>query len=119
MIRSPLLRLALATGILSIVHAPPVQAQTPQVREWRRAHEHEILREYVDFLALPNVARNPDDIRRNAAHLMEMMRRRGLNPGEARRAEMRVPAGSGPRPSRADREPWRRGASGRHVQVAP
>lgn len=81
MIRSPLLCLAsLAMGFLSIVLTPPVRAQSPQVREWRRANEHQILREYVDFLALPNVARNPEDIRRNAAHLVEMMRRRGLSP---------------------------------------
>ena len=82
MIRLPiLLRVALATSFFSVViTTPPVQAQTPRVREWRQAQEHQILREYVDFLALPNVARSPDDIRRNAAHLMEMMRRRGLSP---------------------------------------
>jgi acetylornithine deacetylase/succinyl-diaminopimelate desuccinylase-like protein len=81
MIRLPFVRLApLVMGFLSIVLTPPVRAQAPQVREWRRANEHQILREYVDFLALPNVARNPEDIRRNAAHLMEMMGRRGLHP---------------------------------------
>jgi acetylornithine deacetylase/succinyl-diaminopimelate desuccinylase-like protein len=81
MIRLPILcRAALAMGFLSAVLTPPVRAQTPQVREWRRAHEHELLREYVDFLAIPNVARDGENIRRNAAHLIEMMRRRGLNP---------------------------------------
>jgi acetylornithine deacetylase/succinyl-diaminopimelate desuccinylase-like protein len=81
MIRSPIPRLApLAMAFLSIVLHPPVQAQTPQVRQWRQANEHALLREYVDFLAIPNVARNEGDIRRNAAHLVEMMRRRGLNP---------------------------------------
>ncbi|HEX2210292.1 MAG TPA: M20/M25/M40 family metallo-hydrolase [Longimicrobium sp.] len=81
MSRSPLLRLApLAMGFLSIVLTPPLQAQTPQVRAWRHANEHALLREYVDLLAIPNVARNEADIRRNAAHIVEMMRRRGLNP---------------------------------------
>jgi acetylornithine deacetylase/succinyl-diaminopimelate desuccinylase-like protein len=81
MIRSPISRLApLAMAFLSIVLHPPLQAQTPQVRQWRQANEHALLREYVDFLAIPNVARNEADIRRNAAHLVEMMRRRGLNP---------------------------------------
>jgi acetylornithine deacetylase/succinyl-diaminopimelate desuccinylase-like protein len=37
-----------------------------------------ILRELVDLLALPNVAANRDDMRRNADLLLEMMRRRGL-----------------------------------------
>ena len=37
-----------------------------------------ILRELVDLLAMPNVAANGDDIRRNADRLVNMMRRRGL-----------------------------------------
>ncbi|HEU4880834.1 MAG TPA: M20/M25/M40 family metallo-hydrolase [Longimicrobium sp.] len=81
MIRSPILRPTfLAMGFLAAVLSPPLQAQTPRIREWRQANEHALLREYVDFLALPNLASNPADIRRNAEHLVEMMRRRGLNP---------------------------------------
>ena len=73
-------RAAAAMAFLAIVLAPPVQAQTPAVRQWRQANEHAILREYVGFLSLPNVARNRDDIRLNADSLMAMMRRRGLEP---------------------------------------
>jgi acetylornithine deacetylase/succinyl-diaminopimelate desuccinylase-like protein len=81
MIHLPGLRTALlAMAFLSAVLSPPVQAQSPRVREWRRAHEHAILREYVDFVAIPNVAHDRENIRRNADHLVEMMRRRGLNP---------------------------------------
>jgi acetylornithine deacetylase/succinyl-diaminopimelate desuccinylase-like protein len=81
MIRSSILRLApLVMGFLSAVLTPPVQAQTPQVRQWRQANEHALLREYVEFLSLPNVATREADVRRNATHLVEMMRRRGLNP---------------------------------------
>jgi acetylornithine deacetylase/succinyl-diaminopimelate desuccinylase-like protein len=50
------------------------------VREYRRAHEHEILREFVDLLAVPNLASDVSGIRRNAALLVEMMKRRGLAP---------------------------------------
>ena len=50
------------------------------MRDYRRANEHQILREYTDFLALPNVASDIANIRRNAAHIMEMMKQRGLNP---------------------------------------
>src|SRR3954451_23793921 len=39
-----------------------------------------ILGEYVDLLALPNVATNLSDIRRNADHIIAMMARRGLSP---------------------------------------
>jgi acetylornithine deacetylase/succinyl-diaminopimelate desuccinylase-like protein len=67
-------------AFLTAVLVPPVQAQSPAVRQWRQANEHQILREYTGFLALPNVARNRDDIRLNADSLMAMMRRRGLAP---------------------------------------
>ena len=50
------------------------------MREYRRANEHKILREYVDFLSLPNVASDIQNIKRNAARIMEMMQERGLNP---------------------------------------
>jgi acetylornithine deacetylase/succinyl-diaminopimelate desuccinylase-like protein len=39
-----------------------------------------ILAEYTDLLAIPNVATNVADIRRNAEHIMSMMARRGLSP---------------------------------------
>jgi acetylornithine deacetylase/succinyl-diaminopimelate desuccinylase-like protein len=47
-------------------------------REYREQHETEILREFNALLALPNVASNLDDIRKNAALLIEMLRRRGV-----------------------------------------
>jgi acetylornithine deacetylase/succinyl-diaminopimelate desuccinylase-like protein len=51
-----------------------------RVREYRRAHEHEILKEFMDLLAIPNVASDSENIRRNAAALMAMMERRKLKP---------------------------------------
>ncbi|HEX2270995.1 MAG TPA: M20/M25/M40 family metallo-hydrolase [Pyrinomonadaceae bacterium] len=68
--------------LLLLILAVPVFAQTTQekVRDYRRANEHQLLREYTEFLSLPNVASNIDDIRRNAARIMEMMKQRGLNP---------------------------------------
>ncbi|WP_420126017.1 M20/M25/M40 family metallo-hydrolase [Longimicrobium sp.] len=80
MSRSPILRFAPLVMALSVALAPRAQAQTPQVRQWRQANEHALLREYVDFVAIPNLASREADIRRNATHLAEMMRRRGLNP---------------------------------------
>lgn len=70
------------TLLLLVLFAVPVFAQTTQekVRDYRRANEHQLLREYADFLSLPNVATNIGDIRKNAAHIMEMMKQRGLNP---------------------------------------
>jgi acetylornithine deacetylase/succinyl-diaminopimelate desuccinylase-like protein len=49
-------------------------------REYRRANEQRILREFVGLLSLPNVASDREGIRRNAARLVEMMSARGLKP---------------------------------------
>src|SRR6266545_975281 len=50
------------------------------VREYRRAHEHEILREFLELLAIPNVADDRENIRRNAAAVVTMMQQRKLQP---------------------------------------
>ena len=46
-------------------------------RRHREANEAKILREFSTLLSLPNVASNRDDIRRNADHLVAMLRQRG------------------------------------------
>ena len=62
----------------------PIQivAQTTQekVRDFRRANEHRILKEFTTLLSIPNVASDTENIRRNAALIVEMMNQRGLNP---------------------------------------
>ena len=50
------------------------------VAAWRQAHERQILGEFSDFLALPDVATNIPDIDANAKLLMKMMEARGLKP---------------------------------------
>ena len=50
------------------------------VRDYRRAHEREILSEFMELLAIPNVASDRENIRRNAAAIMTMMQRRKLSP---------------------------------------
>ncbi len=50
------------------------------VRDYRRAHEHQILAEFTQLLAIPNVASDRENIRRNAAFIFRMMERRGLHP---------------------------------------
>ena len=47
-------------------------------RDHLAAHEEEIVAELRALLALPNVASNPDDIRRNADALVAMLERRGI-----------------------------------------
>ncbi len=75
----------LTSQMLSIV-----RAQTPVagVRAYRSAHEAQIIGELVDLLSIPNVASDAVNIRRNAAKLIDMMGRRGI--------ESRLLEGSGP-----------------------
>nr|MDQ4088545.1 M20/M25/M40 family metallo-hydrolase [Pseudomonadota bacterium] len=61
---------------LLMIAAPAAAAP----RDWVEANREEILREYLPLLAIPNVASNRADIRRNAEHIMAMMQRRGLSP---------------------------------------
>ena len=49
-------------------------------RDWVAANRDAILAEYLPLLAIPNVASNRADIRRNADHIVAMMARRGLAP---------------------------------------
>ena len=69
--------------LLSLLLPAPLVAQSndqPQVREYRRTNEQQILKEFIALLSIPNVAADRDNIRRNANLIVEMMRRRALNP---------------------------------------
>jgi acetylornithine deacetylase/succinyl-diaminopimelate desuccinylase-like protein len=77
--------LGLAAFAVTLATNMSAQAPSPlnlrtQVRGYSRAHDVEIVRELSNFLALPNLASDRENIRRNADHLMEMMRARGLAP---------------------------------------
>lgn len=60
----------------------PISGQTAQqqVRDFRRANEQQILQEFLALLAIPNVASDQANIRRNAAQIVEMLKRRGFSP---------------------------------------
>lgn len=71
-----------ACGPAPDAHTPapaPRAAEAMQVTAaYFAAHEQAIVQELRDLLALPNVASNPDDIRRNAQALVLMFERRGI-----------------------------------------
>lgn len=48
-------------------------------RRYRSQHEREIITEFLGLLAIPNLASNLPDIERNAAALVAMMKRRGVD----------------------------------------
>jgi acetylornithine deacetylase/succinyl-diaminopimelate desuccinylase-like protein len=47
-----------------------------QTREWRQAHEQSILDEYFQLLAIPNIASDQVNIRRNADAIVAMLQKR-------------------------------------------
>jgi len=59
----------------SVVSGAQVRAAA---RRHREAHEAEIAREFATLLAIPNIASDSVNIRRNAAALIEMLTRRGV-----------------------------------------
>ncbi|MFC1563163.1 M20/M25/M40 family metallo-hydrolase [candidate division KSB1 bacterium] len=48
------------------------------IRSYRMANEHKILKEFFDMLSIPNVSSDRQNIRRNAEHIKEMMEQRGI-----------------------------------------
>ncbi len=57
---------------------PPGDALRTRVRAYRTAHDTSIVRELRDFVAIPNVASDTANIRRNAERLRTMMESRGI-----------------------------------------
>ena len=66
--------LAAAHPLAGASATPPSAA----IRAWVRAHEIGILRELAALLAIPNLATDGPNIRRNAEHIAALLGRRGL-----------------------------------------
>jgi acetylornithine deacetylase/succinyl-diaminopimelate desuccinylase-like protein len=63
--------------------AATAAAQSPidlrsKISSWVSTHDHEIVRELIALLEIPNVAADRPNIRRNAEHLREMLAARGF-----------------------------------------
>ena len=86
------MRTFVLTFILSALISNLVQTtDQDRVRAYRRANEHRILSEYLDLLAIPNVASDTPNIRRNAAFILDMLKRRGLQPRLLETSDAKVP----------------------------
>jgi acetylornithine deacetylase/succinyl-diaminopimelate desuccinylase-like protein len=57
---------------------PPAGQVVQEVRAYRMDNEKRIVRELREFLAIPNVASDTENIQKNAAHLVEMLEARGI-----------------------------------------
>src|SRR5438128_10465171 len=71
---------AIASALAFVAASVSLTFGQSSVKDYRRAHERQILLEFTRLLAIPNVASDRDNIRRNAEFILEMMQRRGLNP---------------------------------------
>ena len=83
MIRS-ILSAGLCFGIIAPASNVIAQAPTPEtlrsnVRSYVAAHDADMTRELAEFLAIPNLASDTANIRRNANHLIQMMASRGIS----------------------------------------
>ena len=57
-----------------------LESQQARIRDYRISNEHAILAEFMELLAIPNVASDSAGIARNAAFITAMMEKRGLSP---------------------------------------
>lgn len=70
----------LVATVLCGAHASAHSKHHPADERWVQSKQAELLQEYAKFLAVPNVASDLPNIRKNAKHISEMMQRRGLSP---------------------------------------
>ncbi|REJ81249.1 MAG: M20/M25/M40 family metallo-hydrolase [Acidobacteria bacterium] len=87
---APVLAALLLAGSPTASASSGMEALRDQVREYRRQHEVEIVRELAELVSMPNFAGDAEQIRRNAEHLVAMLERRGV------RARLLEAAGSPP-----------------------
>ncbi len=73
------------------VNVYPQDSVTNSVRDYRRANEHRLLREFVDLLSIPNVAADTANINRNAEFIANEMNKRGLKPQLLRAKDTSAP----------------------------
>jgi acetylornithine deacetylase/succinyl-diaminopimelate desuccinylase-like protein len=71
---------AFVLAALALAAAVPAAAGSPRdaVREWRRAHEKQVVGDFATFLAMPNVATTQPDIEKNAAWIQAQLDKRGF-----------------------------------------
>jgi acetylornithine deacetylase/succinyl-diaminopimelate desuccinylase-like protein len=67
-----------ATHSLAVAQSTAPDALRSKIRSYASEHDAAIVRELSDFLAIPNLASDPANIRRNADFLIRMMRARGI-----------------------------------------
>lgn len=73
-----ILAAAACSGLLATAAGAAEDPARAIAENWRATHEKQIVGEFSQFLSMPDVATNVPDVEANAAHLVEMLRARGL-----------------------------------------
>src|SRR5262245_28490138 len=66
--------------IIAVLCASIAIAQPPDVDQFVRSHQREIVNEFMELVAIPNVRSDGPNIKRNAEFLRQMLERRGMKP---------------------------------------
>ncbi len=66
--------LTLSVVCISLAQSP----ETLKIRSYGTENADKIVREFSEFLSIPNIARDTTNIKKNAAAIMDMMQKRGL-----------------------------------------
>ena len=72
--------LALLVTLLPGATAAQTNPAAIAARAWRQQHERAIVDEFVTLLSIPNIARDRDNIQRNAESIAALMDKRGIAP---------------------------------------
>ncbi len=70
--------MSLSVALATLLLAAPTAEWRAKVQAHVRTHETAILREFTELLAIPNLASDGPNIRRNAEHIARMLERRGV-----------------------------------------
>jgi acetylornithine deacetylase/succinyl-diaminopimelate desuccinylase-like protein len=65
--------------VLCLANAAMAQIPSEAARQYVNAHKAEILEQFSGFLAIPNVAADPEGLRRNADLLISELKKRGVD----------------------------------------
>ena len=68
----------LAAGIAASMAAAAEVPAVDAARKWRQTHERAIVQEFMTLLAIPNIATDQPNIRKNAALIQAMIEKRGM-----------------------------------------
>ncbi|MBC6991322.1 M20/M25/M40 family metallo-hydrolase [Hymenobacter sp. BT491] len=66
-------------GLLLLAGFATPDSALQKVRQFRQSHENQLLAEYMQLLAIPNVAADTANLRQTANFIADMMRRRGIS----------------------------------------